>query len=163
MHFHLVNVQVINRQAFQVKNFKGVPASFTAPATPPNANETGWKETVMMFPGTVTRVIMRFDLPAVPLAVLPLAGPGQPPDRRQRVCLALPHPGARRARYDASAYRDVEQQMMSRDNPRISHLRGSVFAKFVDVCPKASRCPLLAQSGRGRVPAQCPLLGVKRT
>lgn len=64
MHFHLVNVQVINRQPFQVSslgNTKG-GANFTGPATPPEANETGWKETVMMFPGTVTRVIMRFDL-----------------------------------------------------------------------------------------------------
>ena len=65
MHFHLVNVQVINRQAFQVSSLgttKG-GANFTGPATPPNPNETGWKETVPMYPGTVTRVIMKFDLP----------------------------------------------------------------------------------------------------
>jgi spore coat protein A, manganese oxidase len=59
MHFHLVNVQLINRQAFQ--NFNGT-ATFKALPTPPNANETGWKETVMMYPGTVTRIIMTFDL-----------------------------------------------------------------------------------------------------
>jgi spore coat protein A, manganese oxidase len=59
MHFHLVNVQVINRQA--VQNFNGT-ATFKAAPTPPAPNETGWKETVPMFPGTVTRIIMKFDL-----------------------------------------------------------------------------------------------------
>jgi spore coat protein A len=59
MHFHLVNVQVINRQAFQ--NFNGTP-TFKAAPLPPAPNETGWKETVPMYPGTVTRIIMKFDL-----------------------------------------------------------------------------------------------------
>jgi len=59
MHFHLVNVQVINRQAFA--NVNGVPA-LKGPVIAPNGNETGWKETVPMYPGTVTRIIMRFDL-----------------------------------------------------------------------------------------------------
>jgi spore coat protein A len=71
MHFHLVNVQLISRQPFQVSslgNTKG-GVNFTGPATPAEPNETGWKETVMMFPGTVTRVIMRFDLPTVPFTV----------------------------------------------------------------------------------------------
>ena len=71
MHFHLVNVQVINRQPFAVKSFNGVPANFTGPATPPDQNEVGWKETVKMFPGTVTRIIMQFNLPSVPFAVPP--------------------------------------------------------------------------------------------
>ena len=68
MHFHLVNVQLINRQPFQVSslgNTKG-GVNFTGPATPAEPNETGWKETVMMFPGTVTRIIMQFNLPMVP-------------------------------------------------------------------------------------------------
>ena len=39
--------------------------TFTGPATPAEPNETGWKETVMMFPGTVTRIIMRFTLPKI--------------------------------------------------------------------------------------------------
>ena len=59
MHFHLVNVQVINRQVFQ--NYNGTP-TFKALPTPPAPNETGWKETVPMYPGTVTRIIMKFDL-----------------------------------------------------------------------------------------------------
>ena len=73
IHFHLVNVQLIDRQPFQVNslgNTKG-GVNFTGPAVPAEPNETGWKETVMMFPGTVTRVIMRFDLPAVPFTVPP--------------------------------------------------------------------------------------------
>jgi spore coat protein A, manganese oxidase len=71
MHFHLVNVQLINRQPFQVNSLGSTQggANFAGPATPPEANETGWKETVMMFPGTVTRIIMRFDLPTVPFTV----------------------------------------------------------------------------------------------
>jgi FtsP/CotA-like multicopper oxidase with cupredoxin domain len=71
MHFHLVNVQLINRQPFQVSSLGNTTggANFTGPATPAEPNEIGWKETVMMFPGTVTRIIMRFDLPAVPFTV----------------------------------------------------------------------------------------------
>jgi len=73
MHFHLVNVQVINRQPFQVSSLGSTQGgvNFTGPATPAEPNETGWKETVMMFPGTVTRIIMQFNLPAVPFIVPP--------------------------------------------------------------------------------------------
>jgi spore coat protein A, manganese oxidase len=64
MHFHLVNVQVINRQPIQVNSLGNTQGgvNFTGPATPAESNETGWKETVMMFPGTVTRIIMKFNL-----------------------------------------------------------------------------------------------------
>ncbi len=61
MHFHLVNVQVINRQTFNLTTFPG-SIDFTSPVIPPDDNELGWKETVPMYPGTVTRVIMKFDL-----------------------------------------------------------------------------------------------------
>jgi spore coat protein A len=61
MHFHLVNVQVINRQAFQVSSFNGT-ANFTGLPPLPAPNESGWKETVPMYPGTVTRIIMKFDV-----------------------------------------------------------------------------------------------------
>jgi len=60
MHFHLVNVQVINRQLFDVANLNF--GNFMGPPIPPAQNELGWKETVPMYPGTVTRIIMRFDL-----------------------------------------------------------------------------------------------------
>jgi spore coat protein A len=82
-HFHLVNVQIMGRGIFDftTQNVGGVDftipnfGSFTdlngAPGklTPPDANEQGWKETVRMNPGEVTRVIMRFDLPTLPAAM----------------------------------------------------------------------------------------------
>ena len=64
MHFHLVNVQVLQRQPFN--SFNGGTPNYNGPATGPDPTELGWKETVKMYPGTVTTVIMRFDLPANP-------------------------------------------------------------------------------------------------
>jgi spore coat protein A len=72
MHFHLVNVQVINRQPFSVSSVNNGTPTLTGPATPPAPNETGWKETVPMYPGTVTRILMKFDL--VPAAIKTAAG-----------------------------------------------------------------------------------------
>lgn len=67
IHFHLVNVQLIQRQPFT-----GTPAKlrYTGPATPPDANETGWKDTVRMNPGEVTTVVMQFNLPKLPTAAM---------------------------------------------------------------------------------------------
>src|SRR5437764_1092963 len=36
---------------------------------PPEANARGWKETVRMNPGEVTRIVTRFDLPRLPQAM----------------------------------------------------------------------------------------------
>jgi spore coat protein A len=72
IHFHLVNVQVLARQPFDVRRYNGAPL-YIGPARNPDPTELGWKETVKMHPGEVTTVIMRFDLPAVPFAV-----PGRP-------------------------------------------------------------------------------------
>jgi spore coat protein A len=65
IHFHLVNVQLIQRQAFE-----GDPSnwSYTGLPMPPDANEVGWKETVRMNPGEVSTVIMQFNLPNLPTA-----------------------------------------------------------------------------------------------
>ena len=68
IHFHLVNVQVIARQPFNVAKYAGTPI-YTGPARLPDPTETGWKETVKMHPGEVTTVIMKFDLPSVPFTV----------------------------------------------------------------------------------------------
>ncbi|AJE02653.1 multicopper oxidase family protein [Geobacter pickeringii] len=68
IHFHLVNVQILSRQPFQVPSYNGTP-SYTAPPRGPDATEVGWKDTVRMNPGEVTTVIMKFDLPAVPFTV----------------------------------------------------------------------------------------------
>jgi spore coat protein A len=76
MHWHLVNVQVVNRQPL-VENSDGsfalgpTGAIYSGPAMAPNANELGWKETVPMYPGTVTRVAMKFKLPGTPFKVPP--------------------------------------------------------------------------------------------
>ena len=67
IHFHLVNAQVISRQAFAGYR-NGVPNLQGAPLPPPPF-ECGWKETVRMNPGEVTTLIMRFDLPQVPFNV----------------------------------------------------------------------------------------------
>ncbi|HMK43755.1 MAG TPA: multicopper oxidase domain-containing protein, partial [Dissulfurispiraceae bacterium] len=72
-HFHLVNVQIVGR-GICATDSQGLPifGSFTdlsgipGQLTPPNPNELGWKETVRMNPGEITRVIMRFDLPKIP-------------------------------------------------------------------------------------------------
>lgn len=61
IHFHLVNAQLLSRQV----------ADFSAPPRGPEPNETGWKETIRMYPGEITTVIMRFDLPTVPFRVPP--------------------------------------------------------------------------------------------
>jgi spore coat protein A, manganese oxidase len=60
MHFHLVNVQLINRQLFDVANLNF--SNFLGAPVAPEKNEQGWKETIPMYPGTVTRCMMKFDL-----------------------------------------------------------------------------------------------------
>ncbi len=72
MHFHLVNVQVLSRQRFNVSTYAGGEPRWVGAATAPDLNELGWKETVRMNPGEATRVIMRFDLASgVPFTVPP--------------------------------------------------------------------------------------------
>jgi len=73
IHFHLVNVQILSRQPFQVTSFAGL-ANFQGPAVGPSPNEQGWKETVRMNPGECTTVIAKFDLPSG----LPFTVPASP-------------------------------------------------------------------------------------
>ena len=68
IHFHLANVLVLKRQAFNPETYDG-KLEFTGPARGPDATEMGWKETVKMQRGEVTSVIMKFDLPQVPFTV----------------------------------------------------------------------------------------------
>ncbi len=66
MHFHLSNVQVLGRAPFTTV---GTP---DGPFVAPDDNYRGWKETVRMNPGQVTRVIMQFALPSnLPFTVPP--------------------------------------------------------------------------------------------
>jgi spore coat protein A len=71
VHFHLVNVQVLSRQAFDADYFvaSGGKIQFSGPARLPDNNERGYKETVRMNPMECTTVIMKFDLPATPFVV----------------------------------------------------------------------------------------------
>ncbi len=58
MHMHLVQVQILNRQAFTV--IDGVPTP-TGPIILPPPQEQGWKDTVNSPPGQITRVIVRWE------------------------------------------------------------------------------------------------------
>jgi FtsP/CotA-like multicopper oxidase with cupredoxin domain len=95
IHTHLTQVQVLNRQGFDVGKYLaaytaafggaampdgfGPPADYGVPnadgalggnpavgpflksvPSPPAANEAGWKDTVIMLPGQVTRIAVRF-------------------------------------------------------------------------------------------------------
>lgn len=53
IHIHQVQFEVVNRQPFE-----GAPR-------PPEPGETGRKDTVIAFPGEITRVKARFDLPGL--------------------------------------------------------------------------------------------------
>jgi len=64
MHIHEVAFQVVNRQAIVVDEAAGTVqvAAGSAP-TPPEAWENGWKDTVIAYPGQVTRLRLRFTNP----------------------------------------------------------------------------------------------------
>jgi len=72
MHLHLVAFQVISRQTFtnfvppvnDIVNqiFTQPTYSNLGPAIPPDAWEAGWKDTVDVPPGTVTRIRAKFDI-----------------------------------------------------------------------------------------------------
>jgi spore coat protein A len=68
IHFHLFNVQILGRARFQYDS-DGVGVDFGQVLiwVPPDDNERGFKETVRMDPGQVTRVVMKFDLPPDPV------------------------------------------------------------------------------------------------
>jgi spore coat protein A len=66
IHFHLVNVQLIQRQAFT-----GDPGNWGAgEPMRPDPNEIGWKDTVRVNPGEIATVIMQFNLPNLPTAAM---------------------------------------------------------------------------------------------
>ena len=65
LHVHLVQFQVLNRQAFDVPTYQQTgKLVFTSKPMAPESNERpAHKDTIKSYPGYVTRVIMRFDLP----------------------------------------------------------------------------------------------------
>jgi len=59
MHMHLVFFQVLERQGFTVgAGGEIIPVGDPSPS---QAHESGWKDTVMVHPGEMVRVIMRFE------------------------------------------------------------------------------------------------------
>jgi spore coat protein A len=66
IHLHLVRFQVVNRQPFDVKLYQTTnEIQFLGPPMPPEPGEQfAWKDTVKAYPGHLTRVVQKFDLPA---------------------------------------------------------------------------------------------------
>jgi spore coat protein A, manganese oxidase len=62
IHLHLVRFQILNRQLFDADEYRtsGKLLLQRAPM-PPAPNEAGWKDTVRVDPGTITRIIVRFE------------------------------------------------------------------------------------------------------
>jgi spore coat protein A len=65
LHVHLVQFQVLNRQPFDVQTYQQTgKIVFTGKPMAPESNERpARKDTIKSYPGYVTRIIQRFDLP----------------------------------------------------------------------------------------------------
>jgi spore coat protein A len=62
MHLHLVRFQILDRRVFDVFAYqRDKPLRFLSPASLPEPNELGWKDTVQCPPGMITRIIVRFE------------------------------------------------------------------------------------------------------
>ena len=57
IHLHLVKFKVVNREAFDP-----LTGALSGTPNPPEATEAGWKDTVISYPGEVTRVNATFDI-----------------------------------------------------------------------------------------------------
>ncbi len=62
IHLHLVRFQILDRRPFDVFEYmaKGV-VRFTGPARPPEAFESGWKDTARADSGMITRILVPFE------------------------------------------------------------------------------------------------------
>ncbi len=66
IHLHLVMFQVVDRQnLMSVDGMAMQPAMLDGPPIPPEPWETGFKDTVIAYPGQVTRVKAKFDIPGL--------------------------------------------------------------------------------------------------
>jgi spore coat protein A len=68
IHLHSTSFQIVSRQKFNWKVVDPATGAFivtalTGRASPPAANEMGWKDTVQMNPGEVTTILVTFDVP----------------------------------------------------------------------------------------------------
>ncbi len=57
IHLHLVKFKVVNREAFDP-----VTGALSGTTLAPEVTEAGWKDTVIAYPGQVTRVNATFDI-----------------------------------------------------------------------------------------------------
>ena len=66
IHLHMVTTQLISRQKFiaDIHDENGKPTNIRLLGQPksPGRDEQGWKDTWVMFPGEVTKIIAKFDL-----------------------------------------------------------------------------------------------------
>jgi spore coat protein A len=61
IHLHLVRFQLLERRAFDVDDFLNYNRfHYVGDPAPPEAGETGWKDTIQAHPETVTRIIIPF-------------------------------------------------------------------------------------------------------
>ena len=65
MHIHQVAFEVVNREGLVWTRTSevGQPVQLDGERTPPEPWETGFKDTVIAYPGQVTRVKAQFDTP----------------------------------------------------------------------------------------------------
>ena len=62
IHLHLVRFQILDRRRFDKFDYQSKGTlRFVGPVQPPEAFESGWKDTVRADPGMVTRIIVKFD------------------------------------------------------------------------------------------------------
>jgi spore coat protein A len=62
IHLHLVRFQLLDRRKFnEPLFFRTRQLSYTGAAEPPEAWETGWKDTIRAHSNMVTRIIVRFE------------------------------------------------------------------------------------------------------
>jgi spore coat protein A len=73
MHFHLINAQILNRQAYSAVGDGG-----TGTVRPPLDDEWGFKETIKCWPGELVRFIALFNVPPILQAQADVEGVPQP-------------------------------------------------------------------------------------
>jgi spore coat protein A len=62
LHIHLVQFQILDRQHFDINQYPTLVFD-QPPQAPENNERPAWKDTVLSYPETVTRVIAKYDLP----------------------------------------------------------------------------------------------------
>lgn len=62
IHLHLVRFQILERQQFDSDTYLvNGKLNFMGNPSPPAPEEAGWKDTVRVEPGTITRIVIRFE------------------------------------------------------------------------------------------------------